>query len=119
MRSSHRVQGETAHAGCRNRTKWVARIKGRLDRARARSRAKGGGTMGAVNARVGVHAARFHQRKRLWSVGALAVVAAAAAAAIPMATAVGQSGAEYQQTNLISDIAGVARITDPNLVNPW
>ena len=23
------------------------------------------------------------------------------------------------QTNLISDIPGVARITDPNLVNPW
>ncbi|MBV9196919.1 MAG: TIGR03118 family protein [Solirubrobacterales bacterium] len=49
----------------------------------------------------------------------MAVVAAAAAMAIPMATAVGQTGAEYQQTNLISDIAGVARITDPNLVNPW
>jgi uncharacterized protein (TIGR03118 family) len=75
--------------------------------------------MGAVNARVGVRAARFRQRKRLWPAGALAVVAAAAAVAIPMATAVGQSGAEYQQTNLISDIAGVARITDPNLVNPW
>jgi hypothetical protein len=26
---------------------------------------------------------------------------------------------EYEQTNLISDIAGVARITDPDLVNPW
>jgi uncharacterized protein (TIGR03118 family) len=75
--------------------------------------------MGAVNTRVGVRVARFRQRKRLWSVGALAVVAAAAAVAIPMATAVGQTGGEYQQTNLISDIAGVARITDPNLVNPW
>jgi uncharacterized protein (TIGR03118 family) len=75
--------------------------------------------MGAVNARVGVRAARFHQRKRLWLGGALAGVAAAAAVAIPMASAVGQTGAEYQQTNLISDIAGVARITDPNLVNPW
>ena len=75
--------------------------------------------MGAVNTRVGVRAARFRQRKRLWSAGALAVVAAAAAVAIPMATAVGQTGGEYQQTNLISDIAGVARITDPNLVNPW
>jgi uncharacterized protein (TIGR03118 family) len=37
--------------------------------------------------------------------------------AIPIATA--QSAGEYQQTNLISDIPGVARITDPNLVNPW
>ena len=25
----------------------------------------------------------------------------------------------YQQTNLVSDIAGVARFTDPNLVNSW
>lgn len=25
----------------------------------------------------------------------------------------------YQQTNLVSDIAGVAKFTDPNLVNPW
>ena len=25
----------------------------------------------------------------------------------------------YVQTNLVSDIAGVARFTDPNLVNPW
>jgi uncharacterized protein (TIGR03118 family) len=25
----------------------------------------------------------------------------------------------FVQTNLISDIAGVARVTDPNLVNPW
>ncbi len=75
--------------------------------------------MGAVKARAGVRAARFRQRKRLWLAGGLAVVAAAAAVAIPMATAVGQTGAEYQQTNLISDIPGVARITDPNLVNPW
>ena len=75
--------------------------------------------MGAANARVGVRAARFCQRKAVWLGGALAVVGAAAAVAIPIATAVGQSGAEYQQTNLISDIPGVARITDPNLVNPW
>jgi uncharacterized protein (TIGR03118 family) len=25
----------------------------------------------------------------------------------------------YQQTNLVSDIAGMAQVTDPNLVNPW
>src|SRR5215472_15631350 len=30
--------------------------------------------------------------------------------------AVGQS---YKQTNLVSDLPGVANITDPNLVNPW
>jgi uncharacterized protein (TIGR03118 family) len=28
-------------------------------------------------------------------------------------------GGFYQQTNLVSDIAGVALFTDPNLVNPW
>ena len=31
----------------------------------------------------------------------------------------GSNGRAYVQTNLISDINGVARITDPNLVNPW
>lgn len=25
----------------------------------------------------------------------------------------------YQQTNLVSDMAGVANNTDPNLINPW
>jgi len=28
-------------------------------------------------------------------------------------------GAVYKRVNLVSDIAGVARFTDPNLVNPW
>src|SRR5262252_3959033 len=28
-------------------------------------------------------------------------------------------GAVYRRVNLVSDIAGVARYTDPNLVNPW
>ncbi len=31
----------------------------------------------------------------------------------------GSDPGQYEQTNLISDIAGVALITDPNLVNPW
>jgi len=26
---------------------------------------------------------------------------------------------QYQQTNLVSDVAGLAQFTDPNLVNPW
>jgi uncharacterized protein (TIGR03118 family) len=30
-----------------------------------------------------------------------------------------QHGTAYKQRNLVSDIPGVARITDPNLVNPW
>ncbi len=29
------------------------------------------------------------------------------------------SGNTYVQTNLVSDIAGVAAVTDPNLINPW
>ena len=29
------------------------------------------------------------------------------------------SGNAYVQTNLVSDIAGVAAVTDPNLINPW
>src|SRR5262245_15420531 len=28
-------------------------------------------------------------------------------------------GEGYQQTNLVSDVPGLARVTDPNLVNPW
>jgi len=47
-------------------------------------------------------------------------VVAAGAIAIPIgSSASGQSPNEFTQTNLISDIPGVARVTDPNLVNPW
>src|ERR1700682_2064991 len=28
-------------------------------------------------------------------------------------------GTGYAQTNLISDIPGLAKVTDPNLLNPW
>jgi uncharacterized protein (TIGR03118 family) len=31
----------------------------------------------------------------------------------------GATGAEFVQTNLVSDIPGLAAITDPQLVNPW
>jgi uncharacterized protein (TIGR03118 family) len=41
------------------------------------------------------------------------------AGAIPVVATAGPGAGRYQQTNLISDIPGVARITDPNLVNPW
>lgn len=46
---------------------------------------------------------------------AFASLAASAALAGPAAAATGV----YHQRNLVSDIPGVARITDPNLVNPW
>ncbi len=74
--------------------------------------------MNAADPRPGVRTGRL-RRKRLWLGGALATVAAVTAVAIPIATAAGPTAGQYQQTNLISDIAGVARITDPHLVNPW
>lgn len=46
---------------------------------------------------------------RNWAFGAALVVVAAPASA--------QTG--YDQTNLVSDIPGLARVTDPSLVNPW
>jgi uncharacterized protein (TIGR03118 family) len=49
------------------------------------------------------------------------VVAVGVVALIAGAAIAGDRGHRnvYRQVNLISDIAGVARITDPNLVNPW
>ncbi|MBV8956067.1 MAG: TIGR03118 family protein [Solirubrobacterales bacterium] len=68
--------------------------------------------MGAARGRTGP----FVRRRKALSAG---VVAAIAAVAIPVAASAGASPGQYQQTNLISDIPGVARITDANLVNPW
>jgi uncharacterized protein (TIGR03118 family) len=45
-----------------------------------------------------------------------AFLVAGLAAAIPAAAA---GSTAYRQTNLVSDIPGLARLTDPNLVNPW
>src|SRR5437764_12390792 len=45
---------------------------------------------------------------------------AAALLAAPLAgTGAAAPNDAFQQRNLVSDIPGVARITDPNLVNPW
>lgn len=51
----------------------------------------------------------------------LAALGALAALLLPGGAAAGARNHRtvYRQLNLISDIAGVARITDPNLVNPW
>ena len=50
----------------------------------------------------------------------LAVLATLLLAALPGAAfATANTGGFYQQTNLVSDIAGVALFTDTNLVNPW
>ena len=54
----------------------------------------------------------------------LAIVGPASAASKPASavrnvSSLGAVPNVYRQTNLVSDIPGVARITDPNLVNPW
>jgi uncharacterized protein (TIGR03118 family) len=63
-------------------------------------------------------------RRRRWSTRWLGVLAALAALALAAPGAAGSGGHShghrvFEQRNLISDIAGVARITDRNLVNPW
>lgn len=63
-------------------------------------------------------------RRRRWSsrwLGVLAAVAALGLAAPAAASAKGDHPHRhaFEQRNLVSDIAGVARITDRNLVNPW
>jgi uncharacterized protein (TIGR03118 family) len=68
--------------------------------------------------------------RRLWQAGFLAVGSSAALAVLPATSglaattgaakpASAKAATPYAQTNLVSDIPGVARITDPNLVNPW
>src|ERR1700736_4140250 len=64
---------------------------------------------------------------RGWTRPAAAVVAlagmsglAATATAAPVVVVVAQPPTTvYRQVNLVSDIAGVARVTDPALINPW
>ena len=51
--------------------------------------------------------------------GILAATAVLAVAGAALAGAHGGPPNVYTQRNLVSDIAGVARITDRNLVNPW
>ncbi len=73
--------------------------------------------LGSPASRVGFASGGLGRRRRVWWGGALCAAIAVTAVGIPVATAADPS--QYQQTNLISDIPGVARITDPNLVNPW
>ena len=56
--------------------------------------------------------------RRRWSL-AMACTAAVSAVLVGLAPGGAAVATTYQQTNLVSDIAGVARKTDPNLVNPW
>ena len=60
---------------------------------------------------------------RAWPAVVVTLATAAVLAAIPAAWAGGNDGApdgnSYQQTNLVSDVPGAARLTDPKLINPW
>jgi uncharacterized protein (TIGR03118 family) len=75
--------------------------------------------MGAAESRVRMWSGWFGSRRRAWWAGVLASAAVLVAVGIPVAASAVSPGGQYRQTNLISDIPGVARITDPNLVNPW
>lgn len=70
----------------------------------------------------GSRAARRWSLRWLAVLGGLALALAATAAAVGATydgPRDGQHDSAYRQLNLVSDIPGVARITDPNLVNPW
>src|SRR5713101_6477432 len=49
----------------------------------------------------------------------LAVVASAGLASAARSDGGGIAGRSYVQTNLVSDVPGLAAHTDPNLRNPW
>jgi uncharacterized protein (TIGR03118 family) len=64
---------------------------------------------------------RRHPRRfgRLRGVFALGLVAALVALAPAAQSAPSRSRNAYHQTNLVSDLPGLAQLTDPDLVNPW
>jgi uncharacterized protein (TIGR03118 family) len=59
------------------------------------------------------------RRSRLRSALALGVVAALLALAPATLAAASHPRNAYHQTNLVSDLPGLAQLTDPDLVNPW
>src|SRR5260221_13319004 len=59
-----------------------------------------------------------HGRRRLWP-AAVVVTAAALAAMAAGASPAGAGQAGFRQVNLVSDIPGVAPLTDPDLLNAW
>ena len=64
---------------------------------------------------------RRHPRRlgRLRGVFALGLVAGLVALAPAAQSAPSRSRNAYHQTNLVSDLPGLAQLTDPDLVNPW
>src|SRR4051795_10556184 len=63
-----------------------------------------------------VRPAGARPRLRLWS--ALWALLALGAV-LPGVAAASRASDRYAQVNLVSDLPGVARLMDPNLVNPW
>jgi len=57
--------------------------------------------------------------RKLYLKPALAVIAIAVAALSATPAQAGIARGSFQQTNLVSDIPGLAPLTDPNLKNPW
>ena len=62
---------------------------------------------------------RPHRFGRLRGVFALGLVAALVALAPAAHGGTSRPGNSYHQTNLVSDLPGLAQLTDPDLVNPW
>jgi hypothetical protein len=62
---------------------------------------------------------RPHRFGRLRGVLALGLVAALVALAPAAQGDTSRPGNSYHQTNLVSDLPGLAQLTDPDLVNPW
>ena len=62
---------------------------------------------------------RRSYRRAAIGLAGTAALAAGVLAAGPVAFAGAGGAGVYRQTNLVSDIPGVARVTDPSLVNPW
>jgi uncharacterized protein (TIGR03118 family) len=62
---------------------------------------------------------RPHAQARRRPALLVAVAAVIVACALLPAVAGAHSATRYRQTNLVSNIPGLAQLTDPNLVNPW
>jgi len=58
-------------------------------------------------------------RTYLWAAPLLLISVLLVAMAFVSGPIQAKSGGFYRQTNLVSDIPGMARVTDKNLVNPW
>jgi len=57
--------------------------------------------------------------KAIGTLAALSTMGAALLTLQPAQADSGHAGRTYVQTNLVSDVPGLAKVTDPNLKNPW